>query len=65
MLKQTLNKEELKLAEELSYYYEFPERTSSYDKERLNQVKAANPNIHYMALQILRNKYRRYQQLTG
>lgn len=43
---------ERKLAEQIAYYYRFPERVSYSKKELLNEAKAKNKDLHYQALEI-------------
>ena len=55
-----LSREEERLAEKIALYYRHPERTSYFDKEIFFEAIHKNPVIHYQALKINQNIYRKF-----
>lgn len=54
-----LSKNQIELAYRMAYYYRHPERTNECEKAILNKAKMDNELIHFKALAINRDIYRR------
>ncbi len=54
-----LSEDENKIAERVACYYRNPERTSYFDKEFYFEEIHRNPDIHYAAIQINQDIYKR------
>lgn len=59
MDKFILRKEEFLLAKRIAQYYRQPEQTSYCDKEIFFEAIHKNPDIHYQAIKINQNIYRK------
>lgn len=55
----SLTNEELLLAERIAIYYRQPERTSCFDKEFYFNIIRDKPNLHYKALDINRQIWKK------
>ncbi len=63
MKEKTLNSNDLKIANQLAYVYRNPEAVDFDRKAQLYAIASINTAIHYKALEINKNKYKKMKSI--